>query len=253
MRPTACWRILRKRRPWRVPCRCWPAKTATLPATAAPLDARIPALSRPWTAEREATWSGLAPWNGDCARSTGTRSICPARAGRSAGEFSVRAPPGPLRVLRLGHDGDAAHSGDSRAPGHGFQSGVYNPITDLWLVRASDAHSWVEAWMPGYGWTTFDPTPPDPGQHGFGGGARRALSGRRRYVLEGMGGELRPPTRGRWRSAWSAARGGWESDGSIRSPVWDRIGDLHLADLVAAFAAPPWRRRACGRGSRGPR
>lgn len=45
----------------------------------------------------------------------------------------------------------------------GFQSGVYNPITGLQLVRASDAHSWVEAWITGRGWTTFDPTPPDPG------------------------------------------------------------------------------------------
>jgi len=43
----------------------------------------------------------------------------------------------------------------------GFDSGVYNTITDLWLVRASDAHAWVEAWIPGYGWRTFDPTPPD--------------------------------------------------------------------------------------------
>jgi transglutaminase-like putative cysteine protease len=49
----------------------------------------------------------------------------------------------------------------------GFQSGVYNPISDLWLVRASDAHSWVEAWMPGLGWTTFDPTPPDPNPNTF--------------------------------------------------------------------------------------
>jgi transglutaminase-like putative cysteine protease len=47
----------------------------------------------------------------------------------------------------------------------GFQGGVYNPISDLWLVRASDAHSWVEAWIPGHGWTTFDPTPPDPSSH----------------------------------------------------------------------------------------
>ena len=44
----------------------------------------------------------------------------------------------------------------------GFQSGVYNSISDLWLVRTSDAHSWVEAWIPGRGWTTFDPTPFDP-------------------------------------------------------------------------------------------
>lgn len=49
----------------------------------------------------------------------------------------------------------------------GFQSGIYNPISDLWLVRASDAHSWVEAWIPGHGWATFDPTPPDPNPASF--------------------------------------------------------------------------------------
>jgi hypothetical protein len=45
----------------------------------------------------------------------------------------------------------------------GFTSGIYNPLTGWQVVRASDAHSWVEAWIPGRGWTTFDPTPPDPG------------------------------------------------------------------------------------------
>jgi transglutaminase-like putative cysteine protease len=44
----------------------------------------------------------------------------------------------------------------------GFQSGQLNPITELYVIRASDAHSWVEAWLPGRGWTTFDPTPADP-------------------------------------------------------------------------------------------
>ena len=44
----------------------------------------------------------------------------------------------------------------------GFQSGVLNPITELYVIRASDAHSWVEAYLPGRGWTTFDPTPADP-------------------------------------------------------------------------------------------
>jgi transglutaminase-like putative cysteine protease len=43
----------------------------------------------------------------------------------------------------------------------GFQSGVFNPITHSQLIRASDAHSWVEAWIPVDGWTTFDPTPAD--------------------------------------------------------------------------------------------
>jgi len=44
----------------------------------------------------------------------------------------------------------------------GFQSGVYNPVSGWYLIRASDAHSWVEAWLGGKGWTTLDPTPPDP-------------------------------------------------------------------------------------------
>jgi hypothetical protein len=42
----------------------------------------------------------------------------------------------------------------------GFQSGVYNPVSGWYVIRASDAHSWVEAWLPDRGWTTFDPTPP---------------------------------------------------------------------------------------------
>jgi len=50
----------------------------------------------------------------------------------------------------------------------GFQSGVYNPMTGWQVVRASDAHSWVEAWLEGRGWTTFDPTPSDPSVGGTG-------------------------------------------------------------------------------------
>jgi transglutaminase-like putative cysteine protease len=49
----------------------------------------------------------------------------------------------------------------------GFQSGVYNPISGWQLIRTSDAHSWVEAWLPKRGWTTFDPTPPDPNPERF--------------------------------------------------------------------------------------
>ncbi|HTP87269.1 MAG TPA: DUF3488 and transglutaminase-like domain-containing protein [Candidatus Acidoferrales bacterium] len=57
----------------------------------------------------------------------------------------------------------------------GFQSGIYNDVTDMWLVRAGDAHSWVEAWLPTRGWTTFDPTPPDPNGHRFALFTRLAL------------------------------------------------------------------------------
>jgi len=44
----------------------------------------------------------------------------------------------------------------------GFAGGSYNPVSGWHVIRASDAHSWVEAWLPGRGWTTFDPTPADP-------------------------------------------------------------------------------------------
>jgi hypothetical protein len=43
---------------------------------------------------------------------------------------------------------------------NGFQTGEYNSIGDDFVVRASDAHSWVEVYFPKYGWLTFDPTPP---------------------------------------------------------------------------------------------
>lgn len=42
---------------------------------------------------------------------------------------------------------------------NGFAGGAYNPVSDLYMIRASDAHSWVEAFIDGPGWMTFDPTP----------------------------------------------------------------------------------------------
>jgi transglutaminase-like putative cysteine protease len=42
---------------------------------------------------------------------------------------------------------------------NGFRGGEYNDITGSYIIRAKDAHSWVEAYFPDYGWYTFDPTP----------------------------------------------------------------------------------------------
>ena len=45
---------------------------------------------------------------------------------------------------------------------NGFRTGEFNDVTSQYLIRARDAHSWVEAYFPGYGWVGFDPTPAGP-------------------------------------------------------------------------------------------
>jgi transglutaminase-like putative cysteine protease len=42
----------------------------------------------------------------------------------------------------------------------GFSPGGFRRSSGEWIVRDTDAHSWVEAWFDGLGWVTFDPTPP---------------------------------------------------------------------------------------------
>jgi len=42
---------------------------------------------------------------------------------------------------------------------NGFLPGDYNDLGGDYIVRASDAHSWVEVYFPENGWVVFDPTP----------------------------------------------------------------------------------------------
>lgn len=40
----------------------------------------------------------------------------------------------------------------------GFSQGEWDSTTGTFLVRERDAHTWVEAYFPGYGWVEFEPT-----------------------------------------------------------------------------------------------
>lgn len=42
----------------------------------------------------------------------------------------------------------------------GFLGGELVRLEGYWVVRQSNAHAWVEAYLPERGWTVFDPTPP---------------------------------------------------------------------------------------------
>jgi hypothetical protein len=72
----------------------------------------------------------------------------------------------------------------------GFTKGSYDSGVRQWVVTDLDAHAWVEAWFPQYGWVPFDPTPPaDPalgghipqvgGAIGATGAASKAANGTR--------------------------------------------------------------------------
>ena len=62
----------------------------------------------------------------------------------------------------------------------GFSSGQVDPQTGRYIVRELNAHAWVEAYFPQYGWIEFEPTPSEapfaradseasPGRAGQGG------------------------------------------------------------------------------------
>jgi hypothetical protein len=74
----------------------------------------------------------------------------------------------------------------------GFSPGGYSKRKKAWVVRDTDAHSWVEAWFDAWGWVTFDPTPdatPARSQIAALQGARPPIGDRGGSEREAQGGE----------------------------------------------------------------
>jgi protein-glutamine gamma-glutamyltransferase len=132
------------------------------------LDARIPALARQVTA------SAKTPYD----KSRAIEGFLRSRYGYT---LNLAGKPGDdplanfLFVRRAGHCEYFASAmtillRTLKIPArevNGFLPGEYNDLAGDYIVRASDAHSWVEVYFPGSGWVTFDPTPAATENSGF--------------------------------------------------------------------------------------
>ena len=56
----------------------------------------------------------------------------------------------------------------------GFVPGSWDPVSQAYRVRASDAHAWTEVWFAGVGWVPFDPTAAVPAAGSTSSGAQEA-------------------------------------------------------------------------------
>jgi transglutaminase-like putative cysteine protease len=86
----------------------------------------------------------------------------------------------------------------------GYLGGEINPYGQYLIVRQSDAHVWVEVWLPGRGWVRTDPTlAVAPQRVAQGTGA--ALSPEERSMLDSL------EALGPFAKHWTKLRFGWDA------------------------------------------
>jgi transglutaminase-like putative cysteine protease len=92
--------------------------------------------------------------------------------GNKRGHCEYFATSMALMMRTLGHPARVVN---------GFYGGEFNGFGGYRMIRQGDAHSWVEVFVPGSGWRTFEPTPPSgqmaPTSSGFLATARRVVDG----------------------------------------------------------------------------
>jgi protein-glutamine gamma-glutamyltransferase len=84
----------------------------------------------------------------------------PSRAADPLADFLLDSREGHCEYFATAHAVMLRTLGIPSRLVNGFRRGEYNTWGDWFVVRQSDAHSWVEAYFPGAGWVEFDPTPP---------------------------------------------------------------------------------------------
>jgi len=138
----------------------------------------------------------------------------------------------------------------------GFLSGSFNAISGWQVVRASDAHSWVEAWIPERGWLTLDPTPPDPAAvtPGLWSKAQMYLDAADQFWTDWVVGydfehqvvlANRMQTSGRQlRFAWMDEAGAWIESGMNAGRAWMvTVALLAALGVPALLYGPVWIKR----------
>src|SRR5215216_4591315 len=134
----------------------------------------------------------------------------------------------------------------------GFSPGGYSKSKRAWVVRDTDAHSWVEAWFDDWGWVTFDPTPagtparsqiaalerpPEAGSDRGDAASGDGDSGAR----PGLRPDLAGPQSGPGGSGASAA-----GDAGGVAWWWFFAAAVPFVLLLAAWLLARWRRRSLG-------
>ncbi len=128
---------------------------------------------------------------------------------------------------------------------NGLLGGEWNDFGGYLVVTQNQAHSWVEAWFPEYGWVTFDPTPAGaaagerssswfwPGRIFFDGVQHRWNKWVLDYNLQSQSGLFQ---------RWSRLLGTPRLEGAVREAT-DRVGRSPwgpVALLLALVAAFRW-------------